>query len=119
MVVAFTQITLQRMCPGWRGIGYWGSRIPPLAEGVSHLQVPDHFAVPLTRKPQVPFCSTTRPLVLVTLTQLPIGGAEACALAVWMLITPSSMHAIARQSVLTEMERRTIFIFSNNLHCDG
>jgi hypothetical protein len=53
------------------------------------------------------------------LTQLPIGGAAACALAAWLLITPSSMHVKARQSALKlreqEKDLRTPFIFSNNL----
>jgi hypothetical protein len=50
------------------------------------------------------------------LTQLPIGGGAACALAVWLLITPN-MHAKARQSALKEEDLRTFFIFSNNLGC--
>ena len=80
------------------------------------MQVPEYLTLPLTRKPQVPFCSTTRPSVW--LAQLPMGAGAACALASWLLIKPSIMHAKARQSVLKEKDLRTLFIFSNNLRCD-
>jgi hypothetical protein len=39
-----------------------------------------------------------------------MGGGAACALAVWILITLSSTHAKARQSVLKENDLRTLVI---------
>jgi hypothetical protein len=44
------------------------------------------------------------------LSQLPMGGGEACALAVWLLIVPSSIHANARQSALKERDLRMLLI---------
>jgi hypothetical protein len=44
------------------------------------------------------------------LAQVPMGAGEACARAVWLLITPSSMHAKARQSAFKEKDLRTLFI---------
>jgi hypothetical protein len=73
------------------------------------LQVPEYLTLPLTKKPQVPFCSTTRPSVW--LAQLPIGAGEACALASWLLITPSIVHATAMQRALKEKDLRALSIF--------
>jgi hypothetical protein len=49
------------------------------------------------------------------LAQVPMGGGAACALAVWMLITPSIVHANARQIEVKEKDLRLLFIFDNTL----
>jgi hypothetical protein len=44
------------------------------------------------------------------LAQYPIGAAAPCAMAGWLLITPSITHTKAR-SALEEKVLRTLFIF--------